>query len=78
MIVNPLSILKNEFKCNKAVMEHLVFKCGLSVAGYKGNTYYFIKNKELDKCLQTIPLGIKFLSIFDYKSLVKIISRKGG
>jgi len=63
MITNH-SILKNAYKCNKQVMEYLVFKCRLPVLSYSENTYYFTNNSELEEHLKHMPLNLKLMSVF--------------
>jgi len=63
MIVNS-SILKNAYKCNKQIMEYLVFKCKLPVLSYSGNDYYFTNNSELEEHLKHMPFNLKLMSMF--------------
>jgi len=63
MIVNPSS-LDGFYKCNRTIMEYLVYKCRLPIFTYTGDgSFYFIKTDELDECVKKIPLKIKILSV---------------
>lgn len=65
MIVNPSYFIKNpEYKCNKYVMEYLVFEKSIPMMGLDSTGFYFKKNDVLEECLENMPLHLKFLSIF--------------
>ena len=62
-IINP-EILKNYYKCNRAIMEYLLYDCLIPIMGYLNNEYYFDKTEELEQCLKKMPLDLKIIALF--------------
>lgn len=58
MIVNHI-ILEDKYKCNKKVMEYLVFKCHLPILGIDGKYYYFANTEDLRESLKAMPLSLR-------------------
>ena len=62
MITN-LGLIKDKFKCNKTIMEYLVYKCNLPLLGYNGNDYYFTYDNKLKVFLEKMPFHLKLFSL---------------
>jgi hypothetical protein len=63
MILNS-SIIENKYKCNKNVMEYLVFTGHFPILGIEGDTYYFADSALLREYLKDLPLHLKLLSLW--------------
>lgn len=54
--------IDNCFKCNKQVMEYLVFKCHLPLLSSDENSYYFATTDKLKEALKKMPFSLKIVS----------------
>jgi len=64
MITNP-SFIKNKYECGEHVKKYLVFQCGIPMLSQEAGRYYFSKNDKLEKCLKSLPLGVKIKAFFE-------------
>lgn len=63
MLTNPKPEIK-KYKCNKRIMEYLVYQCGLPILSFDETHYYFTDNLELRMCLSKMPVPLKLLTKF--------------
>jgi hypothetical protein len=62
MIISPVSMYENTFKCSRRVMNYLVYERHLPVFGMQEHFYYFAKTDELEKALNEMPLYLKIIN----------------
>lgn len=65
MITNP-EIIPDKYVCSEKIARYLIYECHIPLLGYNEDRsrYYFTDNKELRKCLEKMPLGLKMLNLF--------------
>lgn len=66
MIANTSSIINDAFRCNRAIMEHLV-KSGVPMLSYDEKYYYFANTELLKKTLKEMPLYLKVMDALSGK-----------